>query len=157
MVTRGSQQRLESGRCLFKKGSPPQGPLSSPAWKGPSPTNSPHPGGLRCVCRKEAQTRSAASPCQMVPLQQLRLLCEARPAACVRAPHPHPVFARPACLPACLVEPLGKLPSAPGSCSQVFLGPHTGRLIQLGTFWDFSAPTAPSPCDLSRRSWLSFC
>lgn len=155
MAASGSQQSLEGGDvCL--NGSPPRGPLSSLAWEGPSLTHSPHPGGHQPpphsvwrVCRKEAQhcanrlLRRQPSP-DGPTLQQLRPLCEARPPSCVRERRLS--LPRPLCQ-ACLVEPGASflLRWDPAPTRQVFFGPHTGKLIQLGAFWDFSPPQLHPP------------
>lgn len=140
----GSEQEAPSKawreKMSVQRGPHPMGPLSSPAWEGPSPTNSPHPGGRQPpphsvwrVCRKEAQhcanTLLRRQPSPDGPtLRQLRLLCEARPPACLRQSPPPPPHLCQACLPACLP---GGASGQASSCS--------GILLPLGRF--FLAPT----------------
>lgn len=167
MAASGSQQSLEGGDvCL--NGSPPRGPLSSLAWEGPSLTHSPHPGGHQPpphsvwrVCRKEAQhcanrlLRRQPSP-DGPTLQQLRPLCEARPPSCVRERRlslPRPPS------PGLPGGTWCKLPPALGSCSHSagFSWPTHRKAYSAGSLLGFLTPTAPSPCDLSPMSWLSYC
>lgn len=158
----GSEQEAPSKawreKMSVQRGPHPMGPLSSPAWEGPSPTNSPHPGGRQPpphsvwrVCRKEAQhcanTLLRRQPSPDGPtLRQLRLLCEARPPACLRQSPPPPPRLCQACLPAWWsLWASFLLLRDPAPTRQVFLGPHTGRLIQRGIFWDFSPPQRHPP------------
>lgn len=116
------------------KGSPPQGPLSSSAWEGPSPTNSPHPGGgqppphsVWRVCRKEAQHRANTLLCRQPSpdgptIQQLRPLCEARPPARLRQSSPPPS------------TPTTSLPGLPGGASGQ-ASSCSGILLPLGRFF----------------------